>query len=96
MKRKRTPEQIAEMRAAFAHDIAEGSLSLSEATRAMRHVVGKTIPEYARMLKISQRTLSDIENKAGNPTLETLEKIARPFGLRVIFAPVQADERGRG
>ena len=87
MKRKRTPEEIASMREKFTHDIEQGRLNLSEATTAMRHVVGKTIPEYAKILKVSQRTLSDIENNAGNPTLNTLNKIAKPFGLRVGFIP---------
>ena len=89
MKRKRSPEEIKQMREKFARDVESGVLSLSEAVTAMRHVVGKTIPDYAKILGISQRTLSDIENEAGNPTLETLNKIGKPFGLRVVFAPAR-------
>ena len=93
MKRNRTAQEIATMRVEFARDIEQGRLTLSEATTAMRHVVGKTIPEYAKILKVSQRTLSDVENEAGNPTLDTLKKIAKPFGLRVTFAPALEEDR---
>ena len=85
MKRTRTKEEIKEMRQQFAKSIERGELGLAEATRQMRHIVGKTIPDYAKILKISERTLSDIENNAGNPKLETLQKIAKPFGLKISF-----------
>jgi len=85
MKRKLNPKVLKEMRLQFAHAIEKGELGLPEATRKMRHIAGKTIPEYAKILNISQRTLSDIENQAGNPKLDTLQKIAKPFGLRISF-----------
>ena len=66
--------------------ISNGSLTIGEATRKMRKIVGLTQKEYAeKVLKIYPRVLIDIENGRGNPTLETLEKIAKPFGLRVGF-----------
>jgi transcriptional regulator with XRE-family HTH domain len=34
----------------------------------------------------------DIENDRGNPTLETLQKIAKPFGLKVGFVRTQKEE----
>jgi DNA-binding XRE family transcriptional regulator len=52
----------------------------------MRKIVGLTQAEYAeKVLKIYPRVLLEIEKDRGNPTLETLEKIARPFGLKVGF-----------
>lgn len=72
--------------------ISNGSLTISEATRKMRKIVGLTQKEYAeKILKIYPRVLSDIENGKGNPTLETLEKIAKPFGLQVGFLRKKID-----
>lgn len=63
-----------------------GELSIGEATRQMRKIVGLTQKEYAeKILKIYPRVLMDIEQGRGNPTLATLEKIAAPFGLKVGF-----------
>ena len=92
MKRIRSKDEIQKMRQQFTQAIEQGELGLAEATRRMRHIVGKTIPDYAKILKISERTLSDIENNAGNPKLETLEKIAKPFGLQISFIPKQKEK----
>nr|MBW4056765.1 hypothetical protein [Pseudomonadota bacterium] len=40
----------------------------------------------------STRTSMDIENDRGNLTLETLQKIAKPFGLKVGFVRTQNEE----
>lgn len=67
-------------------ELAIGSLTIGQATRRMRKIVGLTQLEYAeKILKIYPRVLMDIERDRGNPTLETLEKIAKPFGLSVGF-----------
>ena len=45
-----------------------------------------TQKDYAeKVLKIYPRVLMEIERDKGNPTLETLQKIASPFGLVVRF-----------
>ena len=79
--------------------LASGKLTIGQATKEMRKMTGLTQPEYAqKVLGIYPRVLMDIEKDKGNPTLDTLNKIAKPFGLRVVFAkepdrqPRQADE----
>jgi DNA-binding XRE family transcriptional regulator len=67
-------------------DLSAARLTIGQATRRMRKIVGLTQSEYAdKVLKIYPRVLMDVEKDRGNPTLETLEKIARPFGLKVGF-----------
>jgi len=84
--RKRTPEELRREKEALYADIDQGLLTIGEATRRMRRIVGMTQIEYAeKILKIYPRVLMEIERDRGNPTLETLEKIARPFGLKVGF-----------
>ena len=74
-----------QIREAFYKDIQAGHLSLGEATRRMRKIVGMTQAEYARLIGVAPRVLMDIERGHGNPRLNTLEKLAKPFGLRVGF-----------
>jgi DNA-binding XRE family transcriptional regulator len=84
--KKRAPEEIRQAKEMLYEDIEAGRLSLGEATRKMRKIVGLTQTEYAKtILKIYPRVLMDIENDRGNPTLETLERIAKPFGLKIGF-----------
>jgi DNA-binding XRE family transcriptional regulator len=84
--KKRTPEDIRLEKEDLFADIEAGRLTLGQATRRMRKIVGLTQLEYAgKVLKIYPRVLMEIEKDRGNPTLETLKKIARPFGLKVGF-----------
>lgn len=84
--KKSTPEEIRQAKEALYKDIEAGLLTLGQATRKMRKIVGLTQVEYAeKVLKIYPRVLMDIENDRGNPSLETLEKIAKPFGLKIGF-----------
>lgn len=86
--RKLTPEAVSREKDLLYRDLVDGRLTLGEATRRMRRIVGMTQAEYAeKVLKIYPRVLMEIEKDRGNPTLETLNKIARPFGLRVVFLP---------
>ena len=53
----------------------------------LRKIVGMTQTEYAeKVLKIYPRVLMEIGRDRRNPTLETLQKVAAPFGLVVRFA----------
>jgi len=55
----------------------------------MRKVVGKTQPEYAKLIGVAERAYIDFERGVGNPTLATLKKIAKSFGLDVSFRPAK-------
>jgi DNA-binding XRE family transcriptional regulator len=84
--KNKTREERIQEKIRFYADLEAGRLTLGQATRRMRKIVGLTQVEYAeRVLKIYPRVLMEIEKDRGNPTLETLEKIARPFGLKVGF-----------
>lgn len=69
----------------FYADIEAGRLSLGEALRRMRRIAGMSQTEYAKLIGVTPRVLMDIERGVGNPRLDTLEKLAAPFGLRVTF-----------
>ena len=69
----------------FYQAIEAGELSLAEASKRMRRIVGLSQPTYAKLIGISAQALMDFERGRGNPTLKTLEAIGLPFGLRVGF-----------
>lgn len=64
--------------------IADGSLQLGEAVKRLR-VEGAKMhqSDYARLCKVSVRTLIQIEQGEGNPTLKSLNALFRPFGLQM-------------
>ena len=69
----------------FYEDLAAGELDLAGAIVAMRKLSRLTQPEFAKHRGISTQALRQIESRQGNPTVETLNKIAEVFGLEVGF-----------
>lgn len=86
-KRRKKIDQEAEreLRARFYDNIKTGNLSIGQAVREMRRLSRLTQPEFAKHREISLGSLRQIESGAGNPTVETLEKIGSIFGLEVNF-----------
>jgi DNA-binding XRE family transcriptional regulator len=82
--RKRPIDPIDE-KLRFFTDLNSGQLDIPEAVRRMRKISGKTQPEYAKLIRIAPRVLIDLERGVGNPTLNTLSKIGKVFGLVVSF-----------
>lgn len=88
--RKPTREEIRERRAAIAAKARSGELRLPHAVAEMRHALGLTQPEFAKMFKLTVRQVADIERGEANPTSETLQKIGRAFGFQIGFVPTQS------
>ena len=64
--------------------LADGSLAIGEAVRRLRtEVTGLHQSQFAKMCKISVRTLVHIEHGEGNQTLKSLNAVFRPFGLQM-------------
>ena len=85
---KRSQEEIAQARRALIEAIENHELTLGEAVRRMRKITGMNQKVYAeRIIGISPRILAGIERDEANPTLETLNKVGRPFGYTLGFVP---------
>lgn len=78
-------KQDLEAREKFYTQIANHELSLAAAVKSMRAIVGMTQPQYAKFVGVAARIIIDVERGVANPTLETLRKIGRPFGLNILF-----------
>ena len=74
--------------------LERNELSLEEASRRMRRILGLSQSAYAELIGISAQALMDFERGRGNPTLKTLRAIARPFGLEVCFRRKVTGSRG--
>ena len=84
--KKLSPEERRAVRVALYEDIEAGGLSLAETVRRMRQVTGMTQADFAeKVAGVSKLTIAQIERGEGNPTVETLERVGRAFGLRLGF-----------
>ncbi len=86
--RKPTRDEISERRAAVTAKARAGALRLPHAVAEMRHALGLSQPEFAKLFKLTVRQVADIERGQANPTAETLTKIGRAFGFQIGFVPI--------
>lgn len=65
-------------------ELAQGTLEIGEAVKRLRlEVTGLHQSQFAKMCKISVRTLVHIEHGEGNQTLKSLNAVFKPFGLKM-------------
>ncbi|MRW89115.1 helix-turn-helix domain-containing protein [Duganella sp. FT80W] len=78
-----TPIEQNQLRAALMARLhAAPDLPIPRVIREIRKTLRFTIPEYAQICGVSPRTLQDIERGVSSPTLDTVEKLLRPMGMR--------------
>jgi len=87
-----TREQQNALRRAFYERIDAGDMTIPEALKAMRAMTGLTQAEFAAHRGVSRRVIQDIERGTGNPTVDSLNSVAKLFGLRVGFVPIRRKE----
>ena len=81
-------DDVESLREELARLVPRASADIPELMRTMRLITRKSQMEYAKLCDVAPRVLADIEAGKGSPTVETLEKLLRPFGYRVgIVAP---------
>ncbi len=71
------------LRAVQREELTEGELL----RRLRKDVLDMSQDQYAALVKVSRRTLSDIERDAGNPSLPVLKRVFRPLGLSMGLLP---------
>ncbi|QEI13897.1 helix-turn-helix domain-containing protein [Cellvibrio japonicus] len=55
--------------------------------RLRKQILGMSQTDYATLVGLSRRTLSDIENDTGDQSLSVLNAAFKPFGLRMGLLP---------
>jgi XRE family transcriptional regulator, regulator of sulfur utilization len=83
-------DEVESLRKKLLDLVPRASADIPQLMRTMRLITRKSQIEYAKLCEVAPRVLADIEAGKGSPTMETLEKLLRPFGYRVgIVAPVE-------
>jgi len=83
-----TPDRQSVLHAAI-RDILLGKITQGELLKRLRvEVLGLKQDEYAKLVSVSRKTLSDIENDKGNYSAEVINKIYKPFGLQTGLVPI--------
>lgn len=72
-------------RAEILEALERNELDLRTTLKRLRRAMGLTQTRYAELIGIAPRVLTDFERGVGNPTLETLRAMGKPFGLDVGF-----------
>ena len=76
--------RVAVMRALLSGEITQG-----QALKKLRiEVLGLKQDEYAKLVDVSRKTLSEVENDKGNYTADIINKIFKPFGLETGLVPI--------
>lgn len=69
-----------------------GELTQGQALKNLRvTILGLKQDVFAKLVGISRKTLSDIENDRGSYNTEVLNKVFKPFGLQVGLLPSSPD-----
>lgn len=89
MPRRKPPsrETLLEARHALLRMAEGGELAWAEGVRGMRRCFAMTQSEFGQAFGLTTRQVSQLETGAANPTVATLERLARPFGLTVGLIP---------
>ena len=93
MKRlKLTPKEREQKLLGISQCLLAEEISEGEALRLLRReVLGLSQEDYAKLVGVSRRTLSDIERNQGNLTLAVMNRVYRPLGLRICLVPRQPE-----
>ena len=83
VRRSLARNDIQRLRGELAALVPEADVELPEIIRRMRLITRKSQAEYARLCDVAPRVLADIEAGKGNPRMETLERLLRPFGYKI-------------
>jgi len=85
--RRPTKEEIRARRAAIAERASAGKLTLPAAFHDIRHALGLSQEEFAKLFRLTTRQVKEIEGGSANPTTETLNRVGRAFGFSLAFVP---------
>lgn len=87
-----TPAQRLIRRNALIRQLLLKEITVGTALKAFRlEVLAIKQQQYAEFVKISRKTLSDLENDKGNYSLEIINQALRPLELEIGILPTNRD-----
>lgn len=90
--RKPTRDEINAHRKRLIERAEAGALRYPSAVSEIRKTMGLTQEQFANIVQMTRRQIAEIERGQANPTLESLQRIAKIFGFSVGFVPKNPGE----
>jgi DNA-binding XRE family transcriptional regulator len=83
-----TPQERENLLLFCLQKVIDGEMTEGQVLRKLRkEVLDMNQDEYAALVKVSRRTLSDIENDTGSQSIAVINSVFKPFGLRLGLYP---------
>lgn len=77
-------QQRQQLQLELLEKVNQGEMTQGELLRFLRkEIFGMNQQQYATLVQVSRRTLSDIEADTGNQSVELTNKVLRPLGLEL-------------
>lgn len=68
--------------------LLKGEISEGQLLKGLRkEVLGFSQERFAKMVDVSRKTISDLEGDKGSPSLQILNSVFKPFGLKAGIIP---------
>lgn len=77
----------------FEEALAQGAVSLADASRIARAKLGLTQAAFAARAGVALKVIKQLEGGQGNPRLQSIERIAAAAGMRLGLVPHGATVR---
>lgn len=90
--RKLPEDQRRLLREQVHQAVEKGGASWSKSIRNMRLALGLSQAQFAIAFRLTKNQVAGFEAGTANPTVETLERIGRPFGYRIGFISKTAQQ----
>jgi len=75
----------------IALQLLQGEISQGQALQEFRKkITAMNQSDYAELTKTSRKTVSEVENDLGNYSSDVINRLFKPFGLKVGLVPASA------
>tara|TARA_B100001971_G_C18268046_1_gene596759 strand:- start:206405 stop:206665 length:261 start_codon:yes stop_codon:yes gene_type:complete len=83
---KRSKEERLQAREELMHKVERGDLKVSEAVKLIRALYDMNQTEFGEKVGLTKKTIYQIENDTGNPSMESINKALSPMKLSLRVA----------
>jgi transcriptional regulator with XRE-family HTH domain len=91
-RKRKTREEVLQARHEIQRRAAAGQLVFPSAIREIRIALDLTQEEFAKAFRLTRQQVVALESGNANPTIDTLERIMRPFRLTIGLVPKTTDD----
>lgn len=84
-----TPSERKAFMQKTACELLTNTISMGVALKTYRKtLLNMSQSDFSKLVKISRKTISDIENNRGNYSIDTYNCLFKPFGLSIGLTPI--------